>query len=140
MASAERFWTRRLRWRLLGAWRWPAFAVAVAVDAVILHTLGTGVRFNIPVVSVVGNDRQWGQITVGQRAMYGKDRVVASMLGDNCRYDKIVEGMGGHGEFVTKPDEIRPAIERAFASGKPACVNVIMDQEPPGIMGGYEFM
>jgi len=100
----------------------------------------TFVRFNIPVVSVVGNDRQWGQITVGQRAMYGKDRVVASMLGDECRYDKIVEGMGGHGEYVTKPDEIRPAIERAFASGKPACVNVIMDQEPPGIMGGYEFM
>lgn len=100
----------------------------------------TFVRFNIPVVSVVGNDRQWGQITVGQRAMYGKDRVVASMLGDECRYDKIVEGMGGHGEYVTKPEEIRPAIERAFASGKPACVNVIMDQEPPGIMGGYEFM
>src|SRR5437867_3300396 len=100
----------------------------------------TFVRFNIPVVSIVGNDRQWGQITVGQRAMYGKDRVIASMLGDNCRYDQIVEGMGGHGEFVTKPDEIRPAIERAFASGKPACVNVIMDQEPPGIMGGYEFM
>ncbi|MDO8615248.1 MAG: acetolactate synthase [Dehalococcoidia bacterium] len=100
----------------------------------------TFVRFNIPVVSVVGNDRQWGQITVGQRAMYGKDRVLASLLGDNCRYDKIVEGMGGHGEYVTEPDQIRPAIERAFASGKPACVNVIMDQEPPGIMGGYEFM
>ncbi|MCI0838758.1 MAG: acetolactate synthase, partial [Chloroflexi bacterium] len=100
----------------------------------------TFVRFNIPVVSVVGNDRQWGQITVGQRAMYGKDRVVASMLGDDCRYDKIVEGMGGHGEFVTKPEDIRPAIQRALDSGKPACVNVIMDQEPPGIMGGYEFM
>jgi acetolactate synthase-1/2/3 large subunit len=100
----------------------------------------TFVRFNIPVVSVVGNDRQWGQITVGQRAMYGKERVIASMLGDNCRYDKIVEGMGGHGEFVTEPDEIRPAIQRAIDSGKPACVNVIMDQEPPGIMGGYEFM
>ncbi len=100
----------------------------------------TFVRFGMPVVSVVGNDRQWGQITVGQRAMYGKERVVASLLGDDCRYDKIVEGMGGHGEFVTEPDQIRPAIERAFASGKPACVNVIMDQEPPGIMGGYEFM
>ena len=100
----------------------------------------TFVRFNIPVVSVVGNDRQWGQITVGQRAMYGKERVIATLLGDNCRYDKIVEGMGGHGEYVTEPDQIRPAIERAFASGKPACVNVIMDQEPPGIMGGYEFM
>jgi acetolactate synthase-1/2/3 large subunit len=100
----------------------------------------TFVRFNMPVVSVVGNDRQWGQITVGQRAMYGKERVVASMLGDNARYDKVVEGLGGHGEYVTEPDQIRPAIERAFASGKPACVNVIMDQEPPGIMGGYEFM
>ena len=100
----------------------------------------TFVRFNIPVVSVIGNDRQWGQIIVGQKAMYGKDRAIASQLGDNCRYDKIVEGMGGHGEYVTDPNEIRPAIERAFASGKPACVNVIMDQEPPGIMGGYEFM
>ncbi len=100
----------------------------------------TFVRFGMPVVSVVGNDRQWGQITVGQRAMYGKERVIASMLGDSARYDQVVEGLGGHGEFVTKPDDIRPAIERAFASGKPACVNVIMDQEPPGIMGGYEFM
>jgi acetolactate synthase-1/2/3 large subunit len=100
----------------------------------------TFVRFNIPVVSVVGNDRQWGQIIVGQKAMYGKDRIIASELGDNCRYDKVVEGMGGHGEYVTDPNEIRPAIERAFASGKPACVNVIMDKEPPGIMGGYEFM
>ena len=100
----------------------------------------TFVRFGMPVVSVVGNDRQWGQITVGQRAMYGKERVIASMLGDSARYDQVVEGLGGHGEFVTKPDEIRPAIERAFASGKPSCVNVIMDQEPPGIMGGYEFM
>jgi acetolactate synthase-1/2/3 large subunit len=100
----------------------------------------TFVRFNIPVVSVVGNDRQWGQIAVGQRAMYGKDRAVATTLGDNCRYDKIVEGMGGHGEYVTSPDQIGPAIQRAIDSGKPACVNVIMDQDPPGIMGGYEFM
>lgn len=100
----------------------------------------TFVRFNMPVVSVVGNDRQWGQITTGQKAMYGKDRVIASLLGDNCRYDKVVEAFGGHGEYVTKPDQIRPAIERAFASGKPACVNVVMDREPPGIMGGYEFM
>jgi len=44
--TAERFWTRRLRWRLLGAWRWPAFALFTVVDAVLLHELGTGVRFN----------------------------------------------------------------------------------------------
>src|SRR5205085_9994224 len=55
VASAERFWTRRLRWRLLGAWRWPAFAVFTVVDAVLLHTLGTGVRFNIPVSLILAS-------------------------------------------------------------------------------------
>jgi hypothetical protein len=39
MAAEERFWTRRLRWRLIGAWRWPAFAAAIVLDAVILHEL-----------------------------------------------------------------------------------------------------
>jgi acetolactate synthase-1/2/3 large subunit len=100
----------------------------------------TFARFGMPVVSVVGNDRQWGQIAVGQKAMYGKDRMIACQLSDDARYDRVVEGLGGHGEFVTEPDEIRPAIERAFASGKPACVNVITDQEPPGITGGVGAM
>ena len=100
----------------------------------------TLVRFNMPVVSVVGNDRQWGQIIVGQEKMYGPDRVVATRLADNARYDKVVEALGGHGEFVTEPDQIYPAIERAFASGKPACVNVILDQKPEGVSGGYEFL
>jgi acetolactate synthase-1/2/3 large subunit len=43
------------------------------------------------------------------------------------RYEKIVEAMGGHGEFVEAPGEIRPALERAFDSGKPALVNVMTD-------------
>jgi len=100
----------------------------------------TLVRFNMPVVAVVGNDRQWGQIIVGQEKMYGEDRIVATRLGDNARYDRVVEALGGHGEFVTEPDQIFPAIERAFASGKPACVNVIIDQKPEGVSGGYEFL
>ncbi|HZP57900.1 MAG TPA: thiamine pyrophosphate-binding protein [Dehalococcoidia bacterium] len=100
----------------------------------------TLVRFNMPVVSVVGNDRQWGQILVGQEKMYGEERVVATRLADNARYDRVVEALGGHGEFVTEPDDIFPAIERAFASGKPACVNVIIDQKPEGVSGGYEFL
>jgi acetolactate synthase-1/2/3 large subunit len=100
----------------------------------------TFVRFDLPVVSVVGNDRQWGQIAVGQRMMYGRDRAIASALKDSARYDKVVEGLGGHGEFVEQPQDIRPALERAFASGKPACVNVITDPDPPGIRGGYQFM
>ena len=100
----------------------------------------TFVRLNMPIVSVVGNDQQWGNIAVGQRMMYGKERMVSTTLSDNARYDRVVEALGGHGEFVTEPDQIRPAIERAFASGKPACVNVIMDPEPPGIMGGTDIM
>lgn len=100
----------------------------------------TFVRHGLPVVAVVGNDRQWGQIAVGQVQMYGRDRVVATVLGDNARYDRVVEALGGHGELVVAPGQIRSAIERAFASGKPACVNVITDPDPPGVRGGYEFV
>jgi acetolactate synthase-1/2/3 large subunit len=52
---------------------------------------------------------------------------VAADLGRQTRYDKVVEALGGHGEMVDRPDQIRPALERAFASGLPACVNVICD-------------
>ncbi len=100
----------------------------------------TFVRHNMPVVSVIGNDRQWGQITVGLVRAYGRERAGPTILADNARYDKMVEALGGHGEFVTEAKDISPAIERAFASGKPACVNVIMDQMPPGVEGGYEFL
>ncbi len=48
---------------------------------------------------------------------------------DWTRYDRIVEGMGGYGENVTEPKGIRPALERARASGKPACVNVMVDHD-----------
>ena len=53
--TAERFWTRRLRWRLLGAWRWPTFAIFTVVDAVLLHEVGTGVRFNWPVSVILAS-------------------------------------------------------------------------------------
>ena len=43
------------------------------------------------------------------------------------RYDKVAQDVGAHGEYVEKPDEIRPALERAWASGKPSVVNVITD-------------
>ena len=69
----------------------------------------TFVRFNIPVVSVIGNDRQWGQIAVGQRAMYGKDRAVAERRSaTTAATTRSSKGMGGHGEFVTSPDRDPP--------------------------------
>lgn len=86
----------------------------------------TAVRHGIPFVCVVNNDCAWGMIKHGQEMTLGKDRLQCSELGLR-RYDKVVEGLGGHGEFVTKDEELLPALERALASNKPACVNVITD-------------
>lgn len=83
----------------------------------------TAVRFNLPIVGIVGNDAAWGQMMRPQVSLYGEDRMVGVELNET-RYDLIVEAMGGHGEYCTRPEEIRPALERAFASGKPALINV----------------
>ncbi len=88
----------------------------------------TAVRFGLPIVGIIGNDRAWGQMMRPQINMYGEERMVATELAPT-RYDKVVEALGGHGELVTEPDQIRPALERAFASGKPACVNVMIRQD-----------
>jgi acetolactate synthase-1/2/3 large subunit len=81
------------------------------------------VRQKINVVGIVGNDAAWMQIRRGQEQMYGLDRMPATAL-SFTRYDRVVEALGGHGEYVEKPDEIRPALERALAAGKPALVNI----------------
>ncbi|MBI2892327.1 MAG: acetolactate synthase [Deltaproteobacteria bacterium] len=81
------------------------------------------VRQKLPVVGVIGNDAAWTQIRRGQIEMYGEERAVASAL-DHTRYDRVVEAVGGHGEYVESADQIRPALERAFSAGKPALVNV----------------
>jgi acetolactate synthase-1/2/3 large subunit len=86
----------------------------------------TMVRHNIPVVCVVNNDCAWGMIKHGQEMTIGKERLQCSELGTR-HYEKMVEGLGGHGELVTKDEEIIPAIKRAFESGKPACINVMTD-------------
>jgi acetolactate synthase-1/2/3 large subunit len=52
---------------------------------------------------------------------------VAADLQPELRYDRVVEALGGHGELVSRPGELKPALERAFASGKPALVNVLTD-------------
>jgi acetolactate synthase-1/2/3 large subunit len=52
---------------------------------------------------------------------------VAAELQPGCRYDEVVGALGGHGELVEEPDQLQPALERAFASGKPALVNVLTD-------------
>ncbi len=99
----------------------------------------TAVRFDLPIVGIVGVDGAWGQMIRPQAAVYGANRVVATKL-NFTRYDKIVEAMGGYGEYCTRPEEIRPALERAFASGKPALVNVVMRQDIETGMKGSTYM
>ena len=87
----------------------------------------TMVRHRIPVVCVVGNNGIWALEKHPMQNMLGAS--VAADLGSRTRYDKVVEALGGYGELVDRPDEIRPAMERAFRSGVPACVNVICDPD-----------
>lgn len=92
---------------------------AFAFNAMEYDTL---VRLELPVMGVVGNDGVWNNIKTFHRTFY-PDRLVATDLGVRP-YHAMVAGLGGHGEFVDRPGEIRPALERAEASGKPALVNV----------------
>ena len=81
----------------------------------------TAVRHNLAVVGIMGNDSAWGidrQIQVG---VYGK-AVATDLL--PTRYDQVVRGLGGHGEFVEHPDELPPAIERVLTINRPALLNI----------------
>ncbi len=80
------------------------------------------VRLGLPIIGVVGNDGVWNNIKTFHRTFY-PDRLVATDLGIRP-YHAMVEGLGGHGEFVDRPHDLLPALERARASGKPALVNV----------------
>ena len=93
------------------------------------------VRFNLPIVCVLGNNGAWNQTTQGVLGRGG--RALATFLSQDTDYAKIMEGMGGHSERVTDPNEIKPALERAFASGKPALLDVVIDPDISyGSMGG----
>ncbi|MBP7736362.1 MAG: thiamine pyrophosphate-binding protein [Spirochaetes bacterium] len=86
----------------------------------------TAIRHNIPIVVVVANDTLFGMIAHSQQIRLGhaiKDGTDLGMV----NYEKMVEALGGFGAFVDKPEDIRPAIEAAFKSGKTACINVMVD-------------
>ncbi|MDF1565254.1 MAG: thiamine pyrophosphate-binding protein [Deltaproteobacteria bacterium] len=81
------------------------------------------VRQGIDVKMVIGNDACWTQIARAQRDMYGEERMIATPL-SYARYDQVAQGLGGHGEWVEAPEEIGPALDRAFAADRAAVVNV----------------
>jgi acetolactate synthase-1/2/3 large subunit len=82
-------------------------------------------RHGVAVVGVMGNNGIWALEKHPMEMVYGYS--VAAELRPETRYDEVVEALGGHGELVRTPAELRPALERAFAAGAPALVNVLTD-------------
>ncbi len=82
-------------------------------------------RHGVNVVGVMGNNGIWALKKHPMEFLYGYS--VAADLRPGTRYDQLVEALGCHGELVQRPDELRPALERALSAGKPALVNVLTD-------------
>ncbi len=90
-----------------------------------LMDVDTLVRHRLPVVMVMGNNSAWALEKGPMQMVYGYD--VVADLAPRTRYDQVVSALGGAGEMVTDPEQVGPALDRAFASGAPYLVNVITD-------------
>jgi acetolactate synthase-1/2/3 large subunit len=92
-----------------------------------LMDVDTLVRHRLPVVMVMGNNGGWGLEKHPMRFLYGYD--VAADLAPQTRYDEVVRALGGAGELVSRPQDVGPALDRAFTSGVPYLVNIATDPE-----------
>ena len=86
----------------------------------------TAVRRGLPFVALLGNDARWNAESEIQRRDYGANRMHGCELLP-ARYDLVVAALGGYGEHVERADDLPGAIERALASGKPSCINVMIE-------------
>ena len=84
--------------------------------------MDTAVRHKLPIVVIVGNDAGWGLERELQSFAYGGVTVACEL--QSTPYDVIMKGFGGGGETIERIEQVRPAVERAFASGVPYCLNV----------------
>lgn len=98
-----------------------------------MSEIETAVRLKLPYVAVVGTDCRWNAEYRLQVRDYGPNRTYGCEL-DPTRYDLVAAAMGGHGELVTRVEDLAPAIERSLASGKPAVVNVMIDSIPSPVI------
>jgi len=85
----------------------------------------TAVRHKLNVVAILGNDSAWGIDRQIQLGLYGRP-VATELL--QTRYDQVVQGLGGYGEFVERPEDLGPALERALAARQPALLNVAVER------------
>jgi acetolactate synthase I/II/III large subunit len=93
-----------------------------------ISELETAARLKLPLVCVVGVDHQWGlEVGVYKRTFGQGSAETGVHWSKDVRFDKIAEGFGCHGEYVDRAEQIGPAIERAYASGKTAVIHVAID-------------
>jgi acetolactate synthase-1/2/3 large subunit len=86
----------------------------------------TAVRYDLPVIVVVGNDARWNAEYQIQLRQYGAERA------KNCdllpaRYDRVAEALGGFGALVSTAADLPDALDRAYLSRRPACINVMIE-------------
>ena len=86
-------------------------------------------RHGVNIVAVMGNNGIWALEKHPMEFLYGYS--VAAELRPETPYEEVVKALAGHGELVREPAGVKPALERAFAAGKPALVNVLTD---PGVI------
>jgi len=99
-----------------------------------LSEFDTAARYRLPFIAVVGNDSRWNAEHQIQLRDYGEARAQGCSLAPGTRYDLAAAALGGHGEFVGPEDDLAAAVQRAFASGKPACVNVLTQGIPAPVV------
>ncbi|UCE51154.1 MAG: thiamine pyrophosphate-binding protein [Desulfobacterales bacterium] len=101
-----------------------------------MQELDTAARHNLAVVHVINNDGGWGMCKAGQLALYG-DKALEGIDQDfsAANYAEIAKGFGCYGEQIESPLEIKPALERAFKSGKPAVLDVKAQLVPHPMFG-----
>jgi acetolactate synthase-1/2/3 large subunit len=93
----------------------------------------TAVRLKLPFIAIVGTDCRWNAEYNLQVRDYGPNRAHGCEL-DPTRYDLVVAALGGHGELVENLADVAGAVERALASGKPACINVMIESIPSPVV------
>ena len=84
------------------------------------------IRKQLPIVAVISNDLGWGMIRHSQELRLGHAIEAGTWIG-KVDYHRLVEALGGKGVYVERPEQIRPALEEAFASGRTTCINVMTD-------------
>ncbi len=107
-------------------------AVAVLGDGTFgfhMAEFDTAVRYGLPIIAIVGNDARWNAEYQIQLRSYGPDRAKHCDLLPS-RYDQVAVALGGHGALVTTADDLPRALDEAHASGKPSCINVMIEGVP----------